>query len=99
MEESILKKIKENLNPEVLFLENESHMHSGPRSESHFKLYVVSDKFEGMIRVDRQRLVNEILSENFKEGLHALTMKLKTPGEHTEKTVESFISPRCSSKP
>lgn len=98
MEKSISEKINKSLSPEVLILENESRMHSGPRTESHFKLYVVSNKFEGMTRVERQRLVNDVLAENFKQGLHALTMKLQTQGEHKEKGLGGFVSPLCSSK-
>ena len=52
--------------PSRLEIVNESEMHAGHRSspgtgESHFRILIVSDKFTGRSRVDRHRLVNEIL--------------------------------------
>ena len=37
----------ESLNPEFMQLENESHMHSGPATDSHFKVTLVSTAFSG----------------------------------------------------
>jgi BolA protein len=42
---------------------------------------MVSDAFEGLSRVARQRLVMEALTEEFASGLHALSLDLKTPQE------------------
>lgn len=98
IEESITSKINKALRPSLLFVENESGMHSGPRTESHFKVYVVSDAFEGMMRIERQRIVNNLMEEDFNNGLHALTMRLRTLKEHEEKGMADFISPTCSSK-
>ena len=97
-DESIKKIISERFKPTEFLLENESHMHSGPRTESHYKICVVSDVFDGLSRVERQRLVNHSLKEEFNEGLHALTMRLKTPKEIQKKGPAEFASPDCSSK-
>lgn len=98
IETSIETKLKESFDPVELFIENESHMHSGPRTESHFKVFLVSEKFEGLSRIDRQRMVNDLLKEDFEGGLHALTMRLKTPEEAATVQVFDFISPGCVSK-
>lgn len=97
-EESIEKKIMEAFHPVQFKLENESHLHSGPRTESHFKIFLVSSAFSGLSRVDRQRLVNDCLKSEFDHGLHALTMRLKTPEEDQKKGSVDFISPGCTSK-
>jgi len=97
-EETIKKKIMEAFHPVQFKLENESLMHSGPETESHFKIFLVSDAFETLSRVERQRLVNECLKEVFEEGLHALSMRLKTPEEDKKKGPVKFTSPDCSSK-
>ena len=48
VQETIEKKVRESLDPVHLEVINESHMHSvPPGSESHFKVVVVSSKFEG----------------------------------------------------
>lgn len=96
-------RIRENLtkllDPQFLEIENESHHHSGSRQESHFKVLVVSSAFEGKSRIDRQRMVNEILAEELKTGLHALTQRALTPAEwEKQKTEFAFESPACSSK-
>ncbi|MGH1469329.1 MAG: BolA family protein [Bdellovibrionales bacterium] len=98
IEEKIAKKINEHFKPEAFFLENESHMHSGPRTESHFKIYLASDEFVDLSRVERQRLVNDLMKEEFEAGLHALSMRLRSLKEHSEKGVGDFISPTCASK-
>lgn len=96
--ESIKKKIMEAFHPVQFKLENESHLHSGPRTESHFKVFLVSESFVDVSRVDRQRMVNECLKQEFDEGLHALSMRLKTPEEDQKKGPTNFVSPDCSSK-
>jgi stress-induced morphogen len=76
-------KLRAALGPEHLVLVNESYMHSVPAgSETHWNLIVVSTRFEGASRVDRQRLVNAALADELARGaVHALTMKTLTPAE------------------
>jgi BolA protein len=42
---------------------------------------LVSDVFTGMSRVARARAVHEALDAEFGTGLHALSLKLKSPDE------------------
>jgi len=98
VEKNIVEKVNKAFTPDVFYIENESHMHSGPRTESHFKLYVVSSQFDEMSRVERQRAVNDLLSEEFEGGLHALSLRLKTKVEHEKNGVGDFVSPTCASK-
>ncbi len=90
----IEEKIK-RLNPDFCELVNESHNHSVPEnSETHFKLLLVSSIFEGLNRVARQRKVYDMLSEELKNGVHALTMRLLTPNEYSKEQPD-FVSPHC----
>ncbi|MES1200470.1 MAG: BolA family protein [Pseudomonadota bacterium] len=78
--------LEASLAPTTLDLTDESARHAGhagasPEGETHFRLRLVSARFEGLSRVARQRLVNEALSAEFAGGLHALAMELKTPSE------------------
>lgn len=82
----IREKIVNLLSPEDFRLEDESARHQGHaghdgRGESHFSLMVVSRRFEGLSRVERQRLVYQILAEELRDRVHALALQLKTPGE------------------
>ncbi len=54
VQQSIQTKIAAALGPSHLEVVNESHMHSvPPGSESHFRVVVVSDRFEGLPLVRR----------------------------------------------
>lgn len=96
-EHRIREILNQSLAPIELGVENESHMHSvPPNSETHFKVLVVSEVFEGKSRIDRQRMVNELLKEELQSGLHALTQKTLTPTEWgAQKDTLNFVSPEC----
>lgn len=85
------------LEPAFLEVENESHMHSVPaNSETHFKVLIVSERFAGKSRIDRQRLVNDLLKSELQSGLHALTQKTLTPEEWEKQKADlQFESPEC----
>ncbi len=67
--------------------------HAGMRGkeavESHFKLTVVSEKFQGLSRVQRHQLVYGLLDAQFKAGLHALNIQALTSAEHSTKVSTS----------
>lgn len=72
--------------PTRLDVVNESHLHAGHRSspgtgESHFSVLVVAEKFAGKSRIERHRMVNDVLAEHLKNGVHALAIKAYAPGE------------------
>lgn len=82
--------------PHFLEVENESFRHSVPRgSETHFKVMIVSDKFEGLNRIARQRLVNEALKAELAGEIHALSQKTLTPAEWQASSDAQFESPPC----
>ncbi len=49
--------------------------------ETHFYVEVVSEQFDGLGSLKRHRLVNALMKEEFDKGLHALSLRLKTPQE------------------
>ncbi|KAL6462224.1 hypothetical protein MHYP_G00286460 [Metynnis hypsauchen] len=80
VETSIRTKLAQTLQPEHLEVLNESHMHAvPPGSESHFRVLVVSPRFEGLSLLQRHRLVNEALREELSSSVHALAIQAKTP--------------------
>lgn len=81
-----------------LVIEDESRNHAGRKGqESHFKILLVSDDFIDKNRVQRQRLLNDLLKEEFTLGLHALSLRLLTC-EEWQKNKSSFQSPQCQSQ-
>jgi BolA protein len=57
--------------------------HSGARAggETHYQVSLVSERFTGMTRVARSRLVHSVLKSEFDSGLHALSLRLGSPTE------------------
>ncbi len=65
---------------------DESHMHNvPPGAESHFKVLVVSDAFDGERLVGRHRRINALLNDELSGGMHALAIHAWTPKEWFEK--------------
>lgn len=79
-------KLTQELKPTDLTINDDSDKHkghSGAREggESHFSVFIVSEAFEGLNRVERQRRVNAILAEELAGPVHALSLKCLTPDE------------------
>lgn len=85
-----IKTAMQTLKPTQLELKNDSQKHAGHAEhlgaagftgETHYKLTIVSEAFVGQSRIDRQRMVMDLLKTEFNSGLHALEIKAKAPGE------------------
>ena len=95
MQQQIEQRLEAELAPEFLEVQNETHMHNvPPDAESHWKVTVVSPKFEGLMLIKRHRLVNEALREELKQ-VHALALHTLTPEEWFEKAGKVADSPPC----
>jgi BolA protein len=82
----IREKLSAGLQPTQLEIVDDSHKHAGhagarPGGESHFTVEVVSAAFEGMGRVERQRLVYRLLEEEMAGPVHALALRTIAPSE------------------
>ena len=79
-------KLNQALAPQQLEIHDDSAKHSGHAGareggESHFSVRVVSERFEGLNRVARQRLINTALAEELAGPVHALSLQTLTPAE------------------
>ena len=78
----IEQKVQGALVPVHLEVLNESYMHSvPPNSETHFKVLVVSEQFEGKRLLARHRMLNQLLTDELNQGVHALALHTLTPTE------------------
>ena len=88
VEARIRAKLSEALQPERLTVIDESARHAGhagqARGKMHFRVEIVSAAFEGAGQLARQRRVYEILKDELKGGVHALSLSTLTPGEVKE---------------
>ena len=92
----ITEKITAGLAPSHLEVINESFMHSvPPGSESHFKLVIVAQAFEGQPLVRRHQAVNGILADELKGEIHALSMATHTAAEWERRGGQVNPSPLC----
>ena len=97
----VASQIREKLNtacqPAHVELINESHMHAGPATDSHFKLVMVADCFDGLPPVKRHQLVYRALRDELAGPVHALALHLYTPSEwQAQHGVPA--SPACAGK-
>lgn len=82
-------KLRAALDPERLEVINESHMHAGHQpqfdgaGETHFRIRVVSAAFAGKSRIERHRMVNDLVADELAGGVHALAVEPAAPGEAT----------------
>lgn len=95
VEQRITQKLIDAFAPKALYVENESHMHNvAPGSESHFKVTVVSNAFEGKRLIACHRMINEVLKEELEHDIHALA--IHTYSEAKWESVEQIpSSPNC----
>ena len=80
-----IKLLLQDLSPLSCQVEDESALHAGHAGAAsgggHFRLHLVSSRFEGLNRVSRHRLVYDCLGKLMKTEIHALALTLLTPAE------------------
>ena len=84
--EELRERLEQALQPKLLDIVDESakhHGHAGWRvgGETHFRVHVVSSAFDGLSRIDRQRLVHGAAADLLRERIHALSIRALTPNE------------------
>jgi BolA protein len=96
IQSTIEAKLNETFSPSRMTVLNESHLHAGHNhsgsdhhaafdgsGETHFRVRIVADAFDGMSRIDRHRAVNALLAHELENGVHALAIEAAAPGEKT----------------
>ncbi len=84
--ETIHHKLTQALAPSRLEVIDDSGLHAGhagaqPGGETHFNVVVISERFAGMGRVERQRLVYGLLKDELAGPIHALALVTRTAAE------------------
>ncbi|MFM2482248.1 BolA/IbaG family iron-sulfur metabolism protein [Celerinatantimonas sp. YJH-8] len=82
IEAEIQQRLERDFSPSYLHIENESYRHHVPAgSESHFKVAVVSEQFEGKRLLLRHKQVHACLVDLLSGPVHALALHTFTPQE------------------
>ena len=72
------------LHPQKLEVLDDSHLHAGhagAREGRHFTVRITADRFNGLSRVARHRLIYDSLQLLIPRGIHALAIEARAPGE------------------
>lgn len=84
-------RLRQALEPLDMKLQDESALHAGHEGAKsgggHFRLSLVSRKFDGLSKVARHRLVYDALQDLMKRDIHALAMTLLSPQEAQDAAV------------
>jgi BolA family transcriptional regulator, general stress-responsive regulator len=82
--EQIETLLRAALAPLAIQVNDDSHLHAGhagAREGRHFSVTLTSARFTGLGRVARHRLVYDSLGPLGQQGVHALAIVAKAPGE------------------
>lgn len=80
----IERRLRAALDPIELQLQDDSAQHAGhagAREGGHYSVSIVSRSFTGLNKVARHRLVYHSLGELMQQGIHALAVQARAPGE------------------
>ncbi len=78
-------RLQETLAPKTIDLIDDSHLHAGHAGardgRGHFRVSIVSDRFDGLKTIARHQLVYGALDEMMRTDIHALSINALTPDE------------------
>lgn len=75
--------LQQNFSGSINIIDN-SHLHVGHNhgGGKHYTLHIVDEKFSDLNRVQRHRIIYEILGQYMQGKIHALALKLYSPYEY-----------------
>jgi BolA protein len=96
--ERIRNRLMIALAPLRMDIRDDSAAHAGHAGAQggggHYRVYLVSDRFAGLSRVARHRLVYDALQDLMQRDVHALALSLVTPSEADATNPESNSGPQ-----
>ena len=82
--EELHARLSTSLAPSALEVDDDSHHHAGhagAREGRHFTVRITAERFQGLGRLARHRLVYDALGPLAAQGVHALAIVARAPGE------------------
>jgi BolA protein len=88
--DTMTEKLTKAFAPSQLLIQDDSARHAGhsgatrddgSHGETHFTVKIVSEKFVGLSRMARQRLVYDILADEMSGAVHALSLTALAPAD------------------
>jgi BolA protein len=82
VQRALLTALNDAFSPAHLEVINESHMHNVPAgSETHFKVVIVADAFDGQNLVKRHRVVHKAVERELAGPVHAFSVHAFAPAQ------------------
>ena len=80
----VSRRLGETFHPTRLEIRDDSEQHRGHAGhregvETHFTVEICAEAFRGRSRVERQRMVYEVLADLMNNPIHALRLKITAP--------------------
>ncbi len=78
--------LNKNLNLHKCIVSDVSNLHKGhigykEGEETHFEITIISNDFENKSKLERHKIVNELLKDQFTRSVHSISFKLMTKKE------------------
>ena len=84
-QDQIRKELEKSFQPTELLIKDQSQLHAGHEGardgKGHFDVTIVSQKFDGINRLQRHRMVYDALRKLIETDIHALRIKAFAPSE------------------
>lgn len=85
LSDDISRLLSSAFSPTELLVKDQSHLHAGHagarEGKGHFDVTVVSDAFDGCSRIERHRMVYDVLGGLMENDIHALRINAFSPSE------------------
>ena len=82
---AIRSRLTEAFQPELIEVEDESHLHAGHAGardgRGHFRVTIVAGAFGGRSRIERHRMVFTALGDLMQSDIHAQAIQAHSPDE------------------
>lgn len=84
--EQVRERIAEAFPGDAVDVQDESHLHAGHAGAAggagHYRVRIVSGRFDGLAPLARHRLVYETVAEWMPDRIHALAIDARLPDKH-----------------
>jgi BolA family transcriptional regulator, general stress-responsive regulator len=87
---TIQRLLEEAFEPTELLIKDQSHLHAGHagarEGKGHFDVRIMSDKFAGVSRIKRHRMVYDALGSFMQSDIHALRINAISPQDQLDRS-------------
>jgi BolA protein len=84
----IERRLRQRFEPAHLEIVDDSARHAGHRGAAsgggHYRVTIVAHAFEGASRIDRHRMIHEVLGAMIGREIHAIALVTRAPSEWAE---------------